>query len=132
MKCRRARALLHASEPQGSHAAASGGLRRHLAECGDCSRHSERLEELYRALGEHRASVSPATGFAARVRSRLPQQDDALGWAALRLLPATVGLVLFLSWLNWQQSAIADETIGDPTNAVLTWVLEPAIGENGS
>ena len=130
MKCTRVRALLHATEPQG--APSSGPVRRHLAACSDCSRYSERLAELYRALGEHRASVSPATGFAARVRSRLPQQDDALGWAALRLLPATVGLVLLLSWFNWQQSATADETVGDPTNAVLTWVLEPATGENGS
>jgi predicted anti-sigma-YlaC factor YlaD len=132
MNCSRVRALLSTSAQQETPAAASQPVRRHLAQCDDCARYSERLEAVYRALGEHHGRVSPPAGFAARVRTRLPREDDTLGWAALQLLPATVGLVLLLSWLNWQQNASADEVIDDPTSAVLTWVLEPANGEDGS
>jgi hypothetical protein len=124
MNCTQVRALLHAPARPGDPVASNAEARRHLANCAGCADYGRRLAEIQQALSAHHGRVTPAPGFASRVRARLPRQDDPLGWAALRFLPATVGLVLLLSWLNWQQSASSEVAVTDPTSAVLTWALE--------
>ncbi len=128
MNCRKARGLLTAGR-------ASGGLaRRHVEECVACGRFAQRLAAVERELGERQADVRPPAGFAARVQAQLPGTDDLVGWAALRLLPAMLGMILLLSWLNLRTPAsqTATET-DDPAEAVLTWVLDPSTElENGS
>jgi hypothetical protein len=121
MNCRQARELLTAGRT------ADRAARRHVADCGECGRFAQRLATVERALSEHHASIAPPAGFAARVQAQLPGGDDLIGWAALRLLPATLGLILLLSWLNLRtpESPAAEET-ADPAEAVLTWVLDPS------
>jgi len=108
-----------------------GAVRRHVADCDECGHFNQRLEAVERALGNHHLQVAPPTGFAGRIRARLPSNDDPLAWAALRLLPATLGLVLLLSWLNFHGSERFEAEVEDPTTAVLTWVIDP-LGELGS
>lgn len=108
-----------------------GAVRRHVADCDDCAHFAERLEQVERALGDDHLQVAPPIGFAGRIRARLPPDDDPLVWAALRLLPATLGLILLLSWLNFQSGETDEVELADPTAAVLTWVIDPA-GQFGS
>ncbi len=132
MNCRQARGLLTKGR------AASAAARRHAMDCEECGRFARRLAAVERALGERHASISPPAGFAARVQAQLAGNDDLIGWAALRLLPATLGLILLLSWLNLRtpasQAVTATATAtADPAAAVLTWVLDPSTElENGS
>jgi hypothetical protein len=119
MNCRRARRMLTGPD------ANLGAVRRHVNDCDECARFVRRLEDVERALGRHHLQVAPPSGFAGRIRTRLPRHDDALTWAAWRLLPATLGLVLLLSWLNLRGQPSAEVEVADPTAAVLTWVLDP-------
>jgi len=48
-----------------------------------------------------------------------------LGWAALRLLPATLVVIVLLSWLNIRGAGSEEAVEVDPTGAVLTWILDP-------
>ncbi len=107
----------------------SDAARRHLDGCPQCARFDRRLHGARRALQEHRSPATPPPGFAAAVGRRLPQDRDLIGWAALRLLPATIGLVLLLSWLNLQQGRAFESETADPTEAVLSWVLEPTTSD---
>ena len=68
------------------------------------------------------------------MRRRLPSEENRLGWAALRLLPATLGLLLLLSWLNLRDSGSASPAeTSDPIEVVLSWVLDPSTElENGN
>jgi hypothetical protein len=60
----------------------------------------ERLEEARRWFRAHHAGVGPAPDFATRVAARLRRDPaEELGRAAMRLLPATLALVLVLAWL---------------------------------
>ena len=122
MKCRRARQLLSAKTP-------SRELRSHLADCAECSSFRQRLDAVMGALEGHHLAVVPPADFATRIRRSLHRDDDPLAWAALRLLPATLGLVLLLSWLNLRTSEPAAEDLTDPTAVVLSWVLDPEIDE---
>jgi hypothetical protein len=79
-----------------------------------------------RSLADHRTTVVPPAGFADRVRARLPRNDDLLGWAALRVLPATLVLIALLSWLNLRGVETVEIEAVDPTDAVLSWVLDPS------
>ena len=119
MKCRRARQLLSAQDP-------SRELRSHVAACPECDSFRRRVDAVVGALGDHHVAITPPPDFVARVRRSL-QDDDPLAWAALRLLPATLGLVLLLSWLNLRAvEPAATESTDDPTTVVLNWVLDPA------
>lgn len=126
MNCRQAKALLSGSQPE------SPSVRAHLADCASCAGFRQRLEAAHRGFEDHHTLVSAPPDFAARLRAALPRDEDLLGWAALRLLPATLGLVLLLSLLNWQRGDVLEDEIVDPTSAVLSWVLEPTDGDNGS
>ncbi len=99
----------------------------HLGTCEACSLFAARLDEARRALNDHHAGVEPNAAFAARVVSHLPagEPDDALSWAALRVLPATLALLLALVWLAVQTSPDPSSLFSEsPTDDVLSWVAD--------
>ncbi|MEE8278425.1 MAG: hypothetical protein V3R89_06865 [Thermoanaerobaculia bacterium] len=97
----------------------------HLESCPACARYAARLKVAVRLLRSHHAELEPAAGFAARVVAALAEPAPLLGWAALRLLPATLALVLVLSGWCWlaapSPSALLSES---PIDDLLSWVLE--------
>ncbi len=85
-----------------------------------------RLEAVRLYLRGHHAGVEPDAGFAARVAARLDRPAaDLLGWAAWKLLPATLALVLVLVWFAFQVTPL-NEAASSQADDPLTWVL----GEN--
>jgi hypothetical protein len=59
------------------------------------------------------------------VVARLPRTADAsFAWAALRLLPVTLALLLALAWLSWRTAE--GEPAPGPTEDVLAWVIDRA------
>jgi hypothetical protein len=73
-------------------------MRDHLDECPECARFAERLGLAEEILRDHHAGTEPDAGFAGRVVAALPtSSSDLLGWAAIRLLPATLALALVLT-----------------------------------
>ena len=119
MKCARIRRCLAAGQ------ATHRSVRQHLEDCADCTSFAARLGDVEQALREHRSQVIPPAGFAATVQQRLPQGNDLIGWAALRILPATLGLVLLLSWLTLRQESTVENLDTDPTDALVSWMLDP-------
>ena len=104
-------------------------LQRHLRDCASCRRYAARVEAARTLLRDHRAEIEPDPGFAARVSARLHEAPaEMLGWAAQRLLPATLALFLVLAWFAF--SATPDTTYASedpaPTEDLFTWVLEPS------
>ncbi|MGB5813644.1 MAG: hypothetical protein WBH85_06020 [Thermoanaerobaculia bacterium] len=76
----------------------SAGVLEHLAECPGCARFADRLHMASELLRDHHAGAEPDAGFSARVVAALPNSSpDVLGWAAIRLLPATLALALVLT-----------------------------------
>lgn len=126
MTCHEARNELLRRPEQGLGEALPTAIAAHLADCPACARLAERYERVRRDLARHHAGVEPDPGFAARVVARLPRPTEMLGWAALRLLPATLALVLVLSGWCWlaapAPSALLDES---PSDDLLAWVLDP-------
>jgi len=87
-----------------------------------------RLEQARLYFRRHHAGVEPDAGFAGRVAARLDRPAAGLlGWAAWKLLPATLALVLVLAWFAFQ-AAPRSESAGSasPVDDPLAWVL----GEN--
>lgn len=122
MSCRDFRELLSRISGPARGSDDQAALARHLEQCDDCARFARRWHELRRGLRRSPA-VTPDAGFAARVVARLPAPADPLSWAALRLLPASVALVLALT--GWcllatpPPTTVADELAGGD---LLTWV----------
>lgn len=110
--------------------ATSGDRRRdidaHLQECADCARFASRLDAVRHALTGHHAEVEPDAGFAGRVAARLRHDPaDVLGWAAIRLLPATLVLLAALAWIAFQTTATPSDLLSEsPTDDLLTWVVQ--------
>ena len=98
----------------------------HLSECPECARYAERLGTARRVLRAHRADFEPDGDFAQRVVARLPgESTELLGWAALRLLPASLVLLLVLAWFAAQVSPdFSNESTADAGDDLLIWVLE--------
>ena len=100
----------------------------HLEGCADCRRFVERLTAARHALKSHHGNVEPDAAFAARVAARLPQGPaELLGWAAARLIPATLVLVLVLGWFAYRGAPV--ETVAEqsaPTDDLVSWVLDPS------
>ncbi len=119
MNCRSARDTLIATD--GTDPVAL----RHAEGCPACARFVGRLEAAHELLGE-RSEISPPPGFALRVRERLETSEDLLGWAALRLLPATLALALVLSWLSLRETDPLTTETSDPETAVVSWLLDDA------
>jgi len=99
----------------------------HLENCSDCRRFAERLQAARRFFKEHHGNVAPDAAFAARVAARLNGGPaEMLGWAASRLLPATLALLLVLAWFAFRAEPvqqIANEEMA-PTDDLLSWVLD--------
>jgi hypothetical protein len=126
MRCAQVRDHLVAPG-DGSHRA---GLDQHLAGCPDCSRFHDRLELVRRTLREDRPSIEPDPGFAARVAARIDQPAEVLAWAALRLLPAALVILIALAALiSIADRAPAEETVttvsSEPASSdLLVWLAE--------
>lgn len=98
----------------------------------DAERLETRLEQARRYFQEHHANVEPDAAFAQRVSARLERQpSELLGWAALRLLPATAALLAILAWFAFQSTPLTPTDVAGaaPTDDLLSWVLEDP--ENG-
>jgi len=112
--------------------APAGEIAEHLAACAACARFAERLSLARELLSADRADARPDAHFAERVRARLVVEPAAdLGWAALRVLPATLALLLILAWLSFQATSRVEASVEtSPTEDLLTWTLELAGGDS--
>lgn len=99
-------------------------LATHLGDCAACARFAERALLAGELLGQ-RLEVEPDAGFVARVVGALPEPSSVLGWAALRVLPATLALALVLGgWTLWRTQMPSQLVQESPDDDVLTWVME--------
>jgi len=123
MNCDEARKRMDAS----LDGPANGALRDHLGGCAGCRDYRERALAARSWFRTHCADVQPDAAFAARVAARLEPRDaaDALGWAAARLLPATVALVAVLGWFAFQSSPdLAQDRTEVADDDLLTWLID--------
>ena len=133
MNCQEARDQLI---KEGSARAVAGPVAEHLTRCAACADYAKRLDVVRQLLREHHASVEPDAGFSSRVVAALPGTPDILGWAAVKLLPAALAIVIVLGgWCYLDAHRPADlleraETTGEvasieraPTEDPLGWVL---------
>ena len=98
----------------------------HLDRCDACARYAARIGIARQLFREHHGNVEPDERFADRVAARLHVQPaSTLGWAAVRILPATFALLLILAWLSWQAPDSASSFLASPTEDPLGWVLDP-------
>lgn len=122
MNCDRTRDQLMSSE-------ADERTRDHLRSCPGCGEFAEQLGFAQAALREHHGRHQPDAYFAQRVTAALPDAPDMLGWAAMRLLPATLGVALVLSVWCWFATPGPGSLVEEsPTDDLLAWALE----EDGS
>ena len=107
----------------------SAELQSHVAACDACERFAARLEVAHRILRDHDHDHAPDAMFSARVLQRLPSRErsvpEALGWAASRLLPATLALLLALgSWSLLSSPSPTDLVAENTSQDLLAWVIE--------
>ena len=118
MSCKEVRALLMSAK-------SDERAKTHLDACAECAAFARRLGLAHEALREHHARHQPDAYFAQRVKAALPGTPDLIGWAALRVLPATLAAALVLSVWCWMAtpgpSAMVEES---PTDDLLAWVIE--------
>jgi hypothetical protein len=88
------------------------------------------MEQARLFFRRHHANVQPDPAFADRVTARLRREPvELLGWAALRLLPATLALVLILAWLAFQAAGSNEVQIAEAGSGdLIGWVLEETEG----
>lgn len=116
--------------------APSPQMRSHLEGCDRCRKFAEAWGSAREGLRRHRHDHAPDPSFSARVLAALPprrERDaaDALGWAALRLLPATLALLAILggwSLVGAPEPAAVQET---GTQDLLAWVVEDGFPQSG-
>ena len=79
-------------------------------------------------LAGHVSGLLTGLLFGARLAVRLRVAPEfKLGWAAVRVLPATIALLLVLAWLAWQITPDPDSLFAaSPTDDLPTWVLARA------
>ena len=110
----------------------SRALEEHLEGCCGCADFSKRARLAVEVLGERESAVIADSGFAARVVQALPEGTENLfGWAALRVLPATLALSLVLGAWCWSATGAPATLVEEsPTDDLIGWVLED--GSDGS
>ncbi len=104
----------------------------HLESCSACAEYTGRLARTVRALGDHHARIEPDAGFADRVLQRLlGGASQTMGQAAMRLLPLSVALLLFLVWLTSQTEPTRSSIAWSENNeeAYMSWILQTAAAE---
>lgn len=101
-------------------------LDRHLERCPACADFAERARLAVESLGARRSAVIADSSFAARVHRALPEaREDFLGWALLRVLPASVALSLVLGIWSWNATGTPSTVLEEaPTDDLISWVLE--------
>lgn len=106
----------------------TGEQRRHLDDCPACRRYAERAAAAKRYFENHRSDAVPDAAFAARVTERVNGRTaGAMGWAAMRLLPATAALAVILAWFAFQAAPSQEVAeVVSPTEDLLSWVLDQA------
>ncbi len=84
-----------------------------------------RLEQARLYFREHHAGVEPDAGFSGRVAARLDRPAaEILGWAAWKLLPATLAVALVLAWFALRVAPGTEPaTWISPTEDPVEWVL---------
>jgi hypothetical protein len=84
-----------------------------------------RLEQARIYFREHHAGVEPDSGFATRVAARLERPStDLLGWAAWKLLPATLALAVVLAWFALQVTpGTGSVASASPAEDPVGWIL---------
>jgi len=124
--CRHAQDRLSATRI-GSGDELDSSTEEHFERCSVCAEFASRLEDVAAVLTESPRPVVPSPDFSSRVLSELPGPAESLGWAALRLLPAAVALVLALSWLS-VVAVDSHELLFDPLDAsvLMTYPIEDA------
>jgi hypothetical protein len=103
------------------------GIEPHLDDCPDCRRYADRLQAARSYFKAHHGGAEPDPSFALRVAERLNGRPvAALGWAAWRLLPASLVLALVLAWFAFQAEPPYVEASNDlaPTEDLIEWLLE--------
>jgi predicted anti-sigma-YlaC factor YlaD len=115
-------------EVRGKPASLTAEERRHLEDCPACRRYVERAAAAKRYFEEHRSDAVPDAGFAARVADHVNGRTaGAIGWAAMRLLPATAALAVILAWFAFQAAPSQEVVeVASPTEDILSWVLDQA------
>ena len=133
MSCSEIRCRFLESSGRGEHGAMpTGRVAAHLENCPACARFAASLRKVQNGLREHHARIEPDAGFADRVLRRLPGGvSQTLGQAAMRLLPLSVALLLFLVWLTSQTEATRPSgTIPEnDAEAYTSWILQTAAME---
>ena len=83
-------------------------------------------------LRDHPARIEPDAGFADRLLQRLlGGASQTMGQAAMRLLPLSVALLLFLVWLTSQTEPTRSSVVWSENNeeAYMSWILQTAAAE---
>ena len=100
-------------------------LQEHLRVCTSCARFADRLEMTQALLRDHHARVEPGPDFSARVIGNLARGPELMGWAAIRLLPASLALVLaLLGWTLYTGSDSPELPQSAPSDDPIAWMLE--------
>ena len=94
--------------------------------CGD--KLEQRLREARLYFEHHHANAAPDAGFATRVAARLTSDPtETLGWAAVKLLPASLLLVAILGYVSLRMGAHSQTATAAPASGgdddVIAWVL---------
>jgi len=84
-----------------------------------------RIREARRYFEQHHANAVPDAGFAARVAARLTRDPaETLGWAAMRLLPASVLLAAVLGYVSLRMIGAGESApVPGSDDDVIAWVL---------
>ncbi len=122
MNCDETRSLLLDPRLDG---ATTPVLDNHLSGCGSCSAFARRFGVARELMRARQAEHRPDAYFAQRVSAAVPGDTELLGWAAARLLPATLALLIALTAWAWLSTPGPSGLVEiSPTDDLLTWAIE--------